>query len=169
MARRFLVAAVLALTLAFSGCVSPSNTAAQHRTIAQAKADYFDAENQLRAAIPKQTISKTHGFVATRDYLMPCATSSPDLHWWAGGGGYVLKPGTDIEPIFAHIKSDWSAKAGWTVADRSEPNRPSFDFTNSDGRHLSIYWVPKQNLVSMGGSTACFNYPGYEPHLKEVY
>ena len=122
-----------------------------------AKQSTRSQQEELMSALPPAAVSTTRQTETSRA-LFECENGG---YYWPGTMDVALSADADGPALLEQIKADWSAKAGWTVRDKTSVNGdPELIIVSQEGFWHSIEYNPKRNVLNVLSSSACFQMEG---------
>lgn len=158
--RRGIAAAAAGLLLATLAACTPSPGDAPP-TLERAKADYLDAQSELRAAIPDDVVIDDLGSPQTAS-LLPCDDGK--TYTWPGATAVVISPDTDTASLIDDIAAEWADRPGWTqTAGALRGGAASLDLFREDGLTVGIAALEDNTQLMISGFSACFAMSDRDP------
>ncbi|MET4094742.1 hypothetical protein [Arthrobacter sp. UYCu712] len=154
-----LAAAVSASCLAASlaACAPAADPRSPSMDLATAKQSTRAQQDELLSAVPPSAVSTTKQTESSRA-LFECQAGGYD---WPGTMDVVLSGDADGAALLEQLKTDWSAKSGWTVKDKTSVNGdPELVIVSEEGFRHSIEFNPERNALNVLSSSACFQMAG---------
>lgn len=125
--------------------------------LATAKQSTRSQQDELMSVVPPAAVATTKQ-TATSRALFECETGS---YYWPGTKDVVLSGDADGAALLEQIKTDWSARSGWTVRDKTSVNGdPELVIVSQEGFRHSIEYNPERNALNVLSSSACFQMEG---------
>ncbi|QCO99048.1 hypothetical protein FCN77_16775 [Arthrobacter sp. 24S4-2] len=114
-------------------------------------------QHELMSVVPPSDVSTTKQTESSRA-LFECETGG---YYWPGTMDVVLSGDADGAALLKQIKTDWSAKSGWSVKDKTSVNGdPELVIVSGEGYLHSIEFNPERNALNVLSSSACFQMAG---------
>ncbi|TQK18877.1 hypothetical protein FBY40_1366 [Microbacterium sp. SLBN-154] len=130
-------------------------------TLEHAKADYMDAQSQLRAAIPDDVVIEDLDSPQTAS-LLPCDDGK--TYTWPGASAVVISPDTDTASLIDDIAAEWADRPGWTQRTSAlGGGGAALDLFRVDGLTLGIAALEDNTQLMISGFSACFAMSDHDP------
>ena len=148
---------LICLAAALAACAPATEPRSPSMDLATAKQSTRSQQEELMSALPPAAVSTTRQAETSRA-LFECENGG---YYWPGTMDVDLSADADGPALLEQIKADWSAKAGWTVRDKTSVNGdPELIIVSQEGFWHSIEYNPKRNALNVLSSSACFQMEG---------
>ena len=148
---------VSCLAASLAACAPAAEPRSLSMDLTTAKQSTRAQQDELLSAVPSSAVSTTKQTESSRA-LFECETGG---YYWPGTMDVVLSSDADGAALLEQIKTDWSAKSGWTVKDKTSVNGdPELVIVSEEGFRHSIEFNPERNALNVLSSSACFQMAG---------
>lgn len=148
---------VSCLAASLAACAPAAELRSPIMDLATAKQSTRAQQDELLSAVPASAVSTTKQTESSRA-LFECEAGG---YYWPGTMDVVLSGDADGAALLEQIKTDWSAKSGWTVKDKTSVNGdPELVIVSEEGFRHSIEFNPVRNALNVLSSSACFQMAG---------